>query len=194
METHAVCVDFKCKHFDTILTAESSSSEKRPKFWFQDTQLWSAILTKHMTKSHETLAHNLDLKKDWKIHYDKDLISLKARVVPEKEPLKQILDTLKCKLCDFKASGSYLIRRNPLLRHYCREHFLDPMKGLVKSDIVNEKCIKCNNGRVFRKDSMMEKLVHIAYNHKELYTYLRVDSTVDLTPFIKKEATKIVSM
>ena len=52
---------------------------------------------------------------------------------------------------------------------------------------MNEKCIKCNNGRIFRKDSMMEKLVHIAYNHKELYTYLRVDSTVDLTPFIKKK-------
>ena len=191
METHTVCVDFKCKHCDTILIAKSSSSEKRPKFWFQDAKLWSAILAKHMTKSHETLAHNLNLKKDWKRHYEKGLISLKERRVPEKETLKQILDTLKCKLCDFKASGSYSIRKNPLLKHYCREHFWDPMKDIVKSDIVNEKCIKCNNGRVFRKDLMMEKLEHIAYNHGELYTYLRFDSTIDLTQFVKKRSKEL---
>ena len=68
MKTHTVCVDFKCKHCNITLTAESSSSEKRSKFWFQDARTWLAILAQHMIKSHKTFAQNLDLKKDWAVH------------------------------------------------------------------------------------------------------------------------------
>ena len=142
MQTQTVCVDFKCKHCNTTLIAESSSPEMVTKFWFENARIWPAILAQHMTNNHQTLARDLDLKKYWALHYDKGPVSLKERMVgmenyeirtgghsstreravpskrkkTDKDSLKQILDTLKCNLCDFKASGSYVIRNNPLLK------------------------------------------------------------------------------
>ena len=65
------------------------------------------------------------------VHFVRSNILLKERIQEKdlKFELEQILGTLKCKLCDFAASGSYQIQRNPLLKHYCRNKFTNVMSA-----------------------------------------------------------------
>ena len=63
-----VCVDFKCNHYNEVLTAESA---KGGQFWNRKAQNWSELLRKHLITKHAgDVAQNLDIKNDWKLHYE----------------------------------------------------------------------------------------------------------------------------
>ena len=187
MKSHTVCVKFKCKHCSEMLHAESQNPESNSKFWFRNAQVWSEILSQHFTKNHASGNEKLDIKTDWESHYEKGITSLKERGQQKdiKIELQKILDTLKCKLCSFVACGSYQPGRNPLLKHYCQEHFSKPMRELAEKEIKDNFCQRCNKKLSF--GSVSEKLTHVGYTQRTLYPYLKDDSNIDLTPFIVKE-------
>ena len=192
MTTHIVWVEFKCKHCDKILTMKCSNPEVSKRFVSANAKIWSTSLTNHISNNHATDCLNFDIKRDWKLHYVRSNILLKERI-QERDlqfELGQILGTLKCKLCDFSASGSYQIQRNPLLKHYCLEHFTTPMREHAKNEIDDNFCKTCDKQVSFNTEK--EKLVHIGYIHAELYPFLKSDSEVDLTPYaVRKPISKI---
>ena len=77
-----------------------------------------------------------NIKTDWKLHYVNGVVSLKERSQErgDLDELKQILDTVECKLCNFVAEKSFPTARNPILRHYCQEHFTDPLAEQAEKD------------------------------------------------------------
>ena len=86
LNTHTVCVEFKCKNCDQILSMESAMPMESSKFWYSTAKIWTAALKRHLSKTHMTLAKGLDLKKGWNLHYEKGTPLLKERIQNENVP------------------------------------------------------------------------------------------------------------
>ena len=136
---------------------------------------------------HTSSAQKLDIKTDWKLHYENGVVSLKERGQERDvfDELKQILDTVECKLCNFVADKSFPTGRNPILRHYCQEHFTDPLAEQAEKDIKDNYCQRCD--KKFSFNCTADRLIHVGYTHTALYPYLKLNSDIDLTPFLEKE-------
>ena len=189
LKTHTVCVRFKCKHCCETLQTESIRPLENEKFWnTRNAKNWSTVLNTHITKNHEIAKEKLNLKNDWESHYEKGTVSIKERNADKEEliELQKIMNTLECKLCSFVPSGSLVeIQRRSLLGHYCLEHFRAPLTDLAEKDLNDTFCKKCN--KKFDLQYVSKRLMHVGYNHRGLYPYLKTNSNIDLSPFIQKQ-------
>ena len=182
LKIQKVCVEFKCKQCSEFVHVESAKKQVK-NFWRKTAVNWSKILSRHITENHSIGDQDIDIKSDWEMHYNRASIFLVDQG-KDKSELQKILETLRCKLCEFVVSKSKNDKRN-LVRHYCQEHFKGPMTKLAQRDIKDNFCSKCNKKYCF--SSKTKELVHVGYNHLALYPYLKVDSDVDLKLFIQKE-------
>ena len=186
LKKQRVCVEFKCKHCNEILYAESLMPQI-VRFGDKNARNWSVLMSKHLTTKHARAAQKLDIKNDWKLHYENGIVSLKEM---DKEKaisyeLKQILDSTECKLCNFVAKKSFPTGRNLMIKHYCQQHFTGPMTEQAERDIKDNFCKRCNKKFSFK--STTHRLLHVGYNHRALYPFLKEDSNIDLSPFVEKE-------
>ena len=188
MKTHKASVNFNCKLCGKVITLESArAAEGSKKVWYKNASAWSSILSEHITKDHMV---NVDLKKDWELYFEKGQVSVNIRetTVDNKIELKKILTCLECKLCSFTSKSINCAEGEQirlLVEHYCRDHFTEPLQSFVEKDLANNYCKICDKQYEFC--SSMKRLMHVGFNHAELYPFLKEDSKIDLRPFVVKK-------
>ena len=80
LNKNTVCVEFKCNHCTQKLSLRSSNPGKRTNLYPLTAKIWKTSLERHMDEYHATLAQGLDIKKDWKSHYEMGTPFLEKRV------------------------------------------------------------------------------------------------------------------
>ena len=207
MYSHTLFMSFRCKICNTYQKVESIKPEiENTKFWNRNGKHWANTLLKHLSEEHQEASSKVkNFKQEWENNFEKGSISIvkrekDSRISGGKRTELNNIANAPCKLCGFQASTPKRKivkeskdkdwKRKSQLRHYCVQHFSEPLQYFVEEYLSENHCGKCNKEYFFRGNT--DKLFHVGYFHGELYPFLKSDADIDLTPYIqKKEVVKV---
>ena len=190
MITHTLSQTFRCKicsKYEEMMSIQPEHENSN--FWNYMGKNWGNKLHRHLAMEHQEMSKKIrNFKREWVNHFEKGSISIEQRKADEKIELQKIVQG-KCKLCLYQAPEWTVQKkdheRRLLLRHYCSDHFSEPLQYFVREYISDNHCLKCAKSYSFKSNT--EQLTHVGYIHGELYSFLKADSEIDLTLYIEKK-------